>query len=89
MSSLFFSHEYIVLIYTGVQPSYLPMQYFLKFYSPTVADGKTLVKFIYSEKATKRLRNLHLFLTGTSACQKKVEISQNFCGLLRIYELYL
>ena len=24
------------------------------------------VKFIYSEKATKTLRNLHLFLTGTS-----------------------
>ena len=47
-----------------------------------------LVKFIYSEKATKFLRNLHLFLTGTSASQKKVEISQNFCGLLRIHELY-
>ena len=45
--------------------------------------------FIYSEKATKFLRNLHLFLTGTSASQKKVEISQNFCGLLRIYELYI
>ena len=29
------------------------------------------------------------FLTATSASQKKVEISQNFCGLLRIYELYL
>ena len=45
------------------------------------------IKFIYSEKATKFLRNLHLFLTGTSTSQKKVEISQNFCGLLRIYEL--
>ena len=28
------------------------------------------------------------FLTGTSASQKKVEILQNFCGLLRINELY-
>jgi hypothetical protein len=46
------------------------------------------VKFIYSEKATKCLRNLHLFLTGTSISQKKVVISQNFCGLLRIHELY-
>ena len=44
------------------------------------------VKFIYSEKATKNLRNLHLFLTDTSTSQKKVEISQTFCGLLRIYE---
>ena len=47
-----------------------------------------LLKFKYSEKATKILRNLHLFLTGASARQKKVEISQNFCGLLRIYKLY-
>ena len=50
-------------------------------------DTEFNVKFIYSEKATKILRNLHLFLTGTSVNQKKVEISQNFCGLLRIYEL--
>ena len=46
------------------------------------------LKFIYSEKATKILRNLHLFLTGSRTSQKKVEILQNFCGLLRIYELY-
>ena len=46
------------------------------------------IKFIYSEKATKMLRDLHLFLTGTTYSQKKAEISQNFCGLLRIYELY-
>ena len=43
-----------------------------------------LLKFIYSEKATNFLQNLHLFLTGTSASQKKVEISQNFCGLLTL-----
>ena len=48
----------------------------------------TKVKFIYSEKATKILRNLHLFLTGTSVSQKKVEILQKICGLLRIYEFY-
>ena len=34
-----------------------------------------LIKFIYSEKATKILRNLHLFLTDTTYSQKKVEIS--------------
>ena len=43
-----------------------------------------VVKFIYSEKATKFLRNLHLFWL---VLVHKVEISQNFCGLLRIYEL--
>ena len=53
------------------------------------AFDDTFVKFIYSEKATIFLRNLHLFLTGTTTSQKKVEISQDFCGLLRIYELYL
>ena len=42
------------------------------------------LKFIYSEKA-KFLRNLPSFC----ASQKKVEISQNFWGLLRIYELHL
>ena len=46
------------------------------------------VMFIYSEEATKFLRNLQLFLTGSTYSQKKVEISQNFCGLLRIYEHY-
>ena len=49
-----------------------------------------LLKFIYSEMTTKILPNLHLFLNGTiSTSQKKVEISQKICGLLRIYELYL
>ena len=47
----------------------------------------TGLKFIYSEKATTFLRNLHLFLTGTSISQKKVKISQNFCCLLRISAL--
>ena len=28
-------------------------------------------------------------MTGTSTRQKKVEISQKICGLLRIYELYI
>ena len=54
----------------------------------TRVSRRVLLQFIYSEKATKILRNLHLFLTGTTTSQKKVEISQTFCGLLRIYELY-
>ena len=55
--------------------------------NPIDFDKKHPIKFIYSEKATKILPNLHLFLTGTSTSQKKVEIWQQFCGLLRIYEL--
>ena len=46
------------------------------------------LKFIYSEKATKFLQNLHLTLSYVVAVKSEVEILQNFCGLLRIYELY-
>ena len=53
----------------------------------TMKKVRLVLKFIYSQKVTKILRNLHLFLTGTSTCQKKVEISLKFCGLLRIYKL--
>ena len=42
-----------------------------------------VVKFIYSEKATKFKKNLPL----TFAVKSKGKISQKFCGLLRIYEL--
>ena len=47
-----------------------------------------LVKFVYSEKATKfgEISTLLLSTVHTDKC--KVEISQIFCGLLRIYELY-
>ena len=37
-------------------------------------------KIIYSEKATKFLRNLHLFLIGTSTSQKK---GGDFAKILR------
>ena len=70
------------------------MQFYGRFHETSLSleiakdkQSKWNLKFIYSEKATKILRNLHLFLTGTST--SKVEISQTFCGLLRIYELYL
>ena len=33
------------------------------------------VKFIYSEKATKILRNLHLFLTGSSTRFRKIFVA--------------
>ena len=45
----------------------------------------TKVKFIYSEKATKILRNLHLTFDYSTYSQKLVE--DFACGLLRIYEL--
>ena len=47
------------------------------------------VKFIYSEKATKFLRNLPLTFDYSTYGQKLGEDFAKFCGLLRIYELYL
>ena len=47
------------------------------------------IKFIYSEKATKVLRNLPLTFDHSTYSQKLVEDFAKFCGLLRIYELYL
>ena len=54
-----------------------------------IVKNMMCLKFIYSEMATKILRNLHLFLTDTSTSQKKVEILQKFYGLFRKYEIYL
>ena len=45
------------------------------------------VKFIYSEKATKFLRNLPLTFDYSTHDQKLGEDFAKFCGLLRIYEL--
>ena len=45
------------------------------------------VKFIYSEKATKILRNLHLTFDHSTHSQKLDEDFTKFCGILRIYEL--
>ena len=46
-----------------------------------------LVKFIYSEKATKFCEIFTLILTVCTVVKSKVKIAK-FCGLLRIYELY-
>ena len=46
------------------------------------------LKFIYSEKATKILRNLLLAVDYSTYGQKLGEDFAKFCGLLRIYELY-
>ena len=45
------------------------------------------VKFIYSEKATKNLKNLHLTFDWHYIGQKLGGDFAKFCGLLRIYEL--
>ena len=45
-----------------------------------------LLKFIYSEKATKFCEIFPLLLTVCTVVKSKEKISQNFCGLLRIYE---
>ena len=47
-----------------------------------------LVKFIYSEKATKFCEIFPLLLTTVHTAKSKGKISQIFCGLLRIHELY-
>ena len=47
----------------------------------------SLVKFIYSEKATKILRNLPLTFDYSTYSQKLGEDFAKFCVLLRIYEL--
>ena len=47
-----------------------------------------MLKFVYSEKATKILRNLSLTFDHSTYSQKLVEDLAKFCGLLRIYELY-
>ena len=46
------------------------------------------LKFIYSEKATKFCEIFSLLLTLCTVVKSKGKISQKFCGLLRIYELY-
>ena len=48
---------------------------------------KAQIKFIYSEKATKILRNLPLTFDYSTYSQKLGEDFAKFCGLLRIYEL--
>ena len=51
-------------------------------------DVSWILKFIYSEKATKFCEIFPLLLTVCTVVKSKEKISQNF-GLLRIYELYL
>ena len=76
-----------------VQSIYVPLAYF----SYIFISGKNVVfsvtqyyfvKFIYSEKATKFLRNLPLTFDYSKHGQKLGEDFAKFCGLLRIYELY-
>ena len=46
-----------------------------------------MIKFIYSEKATKFCEIFPFLLTVCTVVKSKGKFSQNFCGLLRIYEL--
>ena len=46
------------------------------------------LKFIFSEKATKIWEISTLKFSYVVPVKFTVEISQKFCGLLRIYELY-
>ena len=74
---------------------YLDFQRSHEFFSKSVADlvhalamvKKILVRFIYSEKATKFLQNLHLRFDWHYIEQIYGGDFSNFCGLLRKYEL--
>ena len=48
-----------------------------------------VVKFIYSEKATKFFEISTLLLSYVVPVKSKVKISQNFVAFSRIYELYM
>ena len=54
-------------------------------------DSSSLYVRLQEQVNIKWLLKVHIFWEGhkifVSTSQKKVEISQNFCGLLRIYEL--
>ena len=47
-----------------------------------------ILKLIYSEKATKFLRNLHQLFVLCTASQIILGDFAKFCGLLRIYQFY-
>ena len=55
---------------------------------PKAGKAAKVLKFIYSEKATKFCEISTLLLSFVVPVKSKVEISQN-CGRLRIYELYI
>ena len=56
---------------------------------PTRHDPATLIKFMFSKKATKIDEIFTVNLTLCSKCQINGEDLVNFCGLFRKYELYL
>ena len=58
-------------------------------FSDLNSNCSNILKFIYSEKTTKILRNLPLTFDYSTYNQKLGEDFTKFCGLLRIYELYL
>ena len=91
----------MILIFDGVlYTEHIPLPRFIRdtgnlknlknhcTYVRTVSSLSAL-KFIYSEKATKFLRNLSLTFDYSTYGQKLGEDFAKFSGLLRIYELYL
>ena len=66
------------------------MESILNFEVPSEGLDLLILKFIYSEKATKFCEIFTLLLSYVVPVKSKVKISQNFVAfsLLRIYELY-
>ena len=75
-------HSFRAICYCELVPNDLN---FLKFHHIEVIGSQ--LKFIYSEKATKILRNFPLTFGYSTYGQKLGEDFAKFCGLLRIYEL--
>ena len=63
-------------------------EYLLESQNFQVGIGFLLLKSIYSERATKFCKIFPVLLTTVFTVKSKGKISQKFCGLLRIYELY-
>ena len=74
------SKDHLVLFMKSSETSFMD--------SPFVLPLEASVKFIYSEKATKILRNLHQIFDWHYIEQIFGGDFAKFCGLLRIYELY-
>ena len=61
----------------------------IEFVSPYVADvTKFLIKVHIFWEGNNILQNLHLTFDCMYCSQKLGEDFENFCGILRIYELY-
>ena len=63
--------------------AFMLLIFHLPFFSLDIST-ETFVKFVYSENATKLEKISKFYLKLLSNGKKRLEMSSNFCGLLRI-----